>query len=207
MNYQIISDIPTNLYPQILDMIHLSFEEYKKKGLHFTCSDYQMADLERKVMRGNCFAALTDDGEVLGVTSVSISPDGGAYENITAISPKAKGLGIGTALFEAYMNQLSSGGAKYIISDTAVSATGSVCWHLHKCGYHKIGLESFPSTNYYSYIFRRDLVKRPFFVELFERHILFIFSSIKTLLCKKKDGSFTAAGKYLVKLKSKLKLK
>lgn len=112
MNYQIISDIPTNLYPQILDMIHLSFEEYKKKGLHFTCSDYQMADLERKVMRGKCFAALTDDGEVLGVTSVSIFPDGGAYENITAISPKAKGLGIGTALFEAYMNQLSNGGGK-----------------------------------------------------------------------------------------------
>lgn len=112
MKYHIIPDIPTSLYPQILDMIHLSFDEYKKKGLHFTCSDYQMADLERKVMRGNCFVALTNDGEVLGVTSVSLFPDGSAYENITAISPKAKGLGIGTALFEAYMNRLSSGGGK-----------------------------------------------------------------------------------------------
>lgn len=151
MNYHIISDIPTSLYPQILDMIHLSFDEYRKKGLHFTCSYYTMADLEKKVMRGNCFVALTDDEQVLGVTSVSLFPDGSAYENITAISPNAKGLGIGTALFEAYMNRLSSGGAKYITSDTAVGAKGSVCWHLKKCGYHKVGLESFPSTNYYSY--------------------------------------------------------
>ena len=112
MNYHIISDIPTSLYPQILDMIHLSFEEYKKKGLHFTCSDYQMTDLVRKVMRGNCFVALSDGGDVLGITSVSIFPDESAYENITAISPKAKGLGIGTALFEAYMNRLSNGGGK-----------------------------------------------------------------------------------------------
>lgn len=207
MKYHIISDIPTSLYPQILDMIHLSFEEYKKKGLHFTCSDYQMADLERKVMRGNCFAALTDDGEVLGVTSVSIFPDGGAYENITAISPKAKGLGIGTALFEAYMSRLLSGGAKFIISDTAVEAKGSVCWHLKKCGYHKVGLESFPSTNYYSYIFRRDLEKLPFYVVWLEYPILYMVSSIKTLICKKRDGSFTVAGKYLVKLKNKLMLK
>ena len=112
MNYHIISDIPTSLYPQILDMIHLSFEEYKKKGLHFTCSDYQMTDLVRKVMRGNCFVALSDGGDVLGITSVSIFPDESAYENITAISPKAKGLGIGTALFEAYMSRLLSGGGK-----------------------------------------------------------------------------------------------
>lgn len=110
MNYRIISDIPQSLYQPILDMIHLAFAEHLKHGLHFTCSDYTMDDLKEKVLSGLCFVALSEDNQVLGITSVSLKSDGSAYENISATSPMAKGMRIGTALFEKSKVALISGG-------------------------------------------------------------------------------------------------
>lgn len=206
MNYHVISDIPQSLYQPILDMIHLAFSEHLEHGLHFTCSDYTMDDLQKKVLSGLCFVALSEDGQVLGITSVSLNADGSAYENISATSPLAKGLGIGTALANASTAALISKGAKYIISDTAVTAMSSVKWHLEKCECHKVGLESFPSTNYYSFVFRRDFVKQPFFVRNIKYPIKFAASFVKTRICKRADGRSTLLGCCLSKLKNVLRL-
>ena len=76
-------------------------------------------------------------------------------------------------------------GAKYVIADTAITAFDSVTWHLQRCHCHKIGLKSFSSTNYYSYVFRRDLVPRSIFITKIIYPIMFAFSYCFTRMFKK----------------------
>ena len=203
MDYHITSQIPKQMNSAILEMIHQSFDEHLKNGLHFTCYDYSLKDLEEKVLSGFPLVAVANDGTILGITSFSLLENGGAYENITAISPKSKGMGIGTALFQKRQQMMLGMGVKYVLSDTAVNAKSSVNWHVKKCGCHIVGLSSFPSTNYYSYIFRQDLVKRSFWVRKVIYPLQFISSSIMTKVCKKENGSFTWFGGYLAKLLKK----
>ena len=77
-------------------------------------------------------------------------------------------------------------GAKYVIADTAITAFDSVTWHLQRCHCHKIGLKSFSSTNYYSYVFRRDLVPRSIFITKIIYPIMFAFSYCFTRMFKKR---------------------
>ena len=77
-------------------------------------------------------------------------------------------------------------GAKYVIADTAITAFDSVTWHLQRCHCHKIGLKSFSSTNYYSYVFRRDLVPRSIFITKIIYPVLFAYSYCITRMFKKR---------------------
>lgn len=203
MDYQIITQVPKHMNEAILEMIHQSFDEHLKNGLHFTCSDYTLKDLEQKVLSGFPLVAVAKDGTVLGITSFSLLKRRGAYEKITAISPRSKGLGIGTALFQNRQQMMLGLGVEFVLSDTAVNAKSSVRWHIEKCGCHIIGLSSFSSTNYFSYIFRQDLVRRSFFIRKVIYPLQFIKSCLITLVCKKKNGSFTWLGKIAANLTSK----
>lgn len=198
MDYEIISDIPDFLYPKLLSLVHRSFEEHKKKGLLFTCSMYSIDDLQNKVLRGKCFVVLDSSQNPIGLTSVSVRGNGKfAYENITAISPECKGLGIGTELYKIRKRYLIEQGCEYMLSDTAVDATSSVKWHLEKCKCSLYGYESFSRTNYYSYVFREDFVEVPFFQKRVKYKIRFLSSFVFCCLTKHKDGSYTSFGKFL----------
>ena len=201
MNYHIITDIPESLHHQILVMIHQSFEERLSAGMHFTCSSYTMDDLKEKVLSGVCFLAVTEGNDVLGIISFTKYQRGASYLNIAALSPDAKGLDIGSKLFSLCQERMILDGVKYILSDTAVGAKSSVKWHLDKCGFSKVGMKSFLSTNYYSYVFRKDLVKQPFYVKHVKYPLLFFISSVKTVMCQKANGELTGVGNCLSKLK------
>ncbi len=191
MNYKIVSKVCEDKYESLLKMIHESFEEYEKKGLHFTCCDYDCLDLKSKVLNGMYFVAVDDNQNPLGITSVSIKcseNEKWAYENITAISPSYKGKGIGTALYKARTEYLKEINCSYILSDTATDAINSVLWHMKKCNCKKYGFQSFPNTNYYSYVFREDLKDRLVWSPLFYR-IRFFMAYIRTKMLKRKDGS------------------
>ena len=83
------------------------------------------------------------------------------------------------------------------MSTTAVGAESSVKIHL-KQGYKIIGLGSFPTTNYYSYIFRLYLQPSIWQNSSFCK-IRYAISYLKTHLTKKENGSFTLLGSILKK--------
>lgn len=198
MDYEIISDIPDFLYPKLLNLVHRSFEEHKKNGLLFTCSRYSIGDLQNKVLRGKCFVVLDSSQNPIGLTSVSVRGNGKfAYENITAISPECKGMGLGTELYKIRKKYLIELGCEYMLSDTAVDATSSVKWHLEKCKCNLVGYKSFCSTNYYSYVFREDFVEISFFQRRVKYPIYFLSSFVFCRLTKRIDGSYTSFGKFL----------
>lgn len=193
MEYEITSDIPESLYPQLLKLIHQSFDERKEQGLNFTCSDYTIEDLKQKILCGKAFIALDKAGNVLGISSCSIHSKRNhkyAYAIITAVSPLCKGTGVGTALYKSRKEYIKECDCDYVISDTAIGAKSSVQWHLKKCNCRIIGYQSYKSTNYYSYVFREDLKPVGLFEKYFFSRMHRFLSFLKNRVMKDSNGNY-----------------
>ena len=73
------------------------------------------------------------------------------------------------------------------MSDTAKKAASAVNYHLRN-GFKIIGLISHPTTNYYSYLFRKQLTHpSPYDYKLYCK-FQYLKSSIKTKLLYKENG-------------------
>lgn len=173
-------------YEDILRLIHKSFEERLVQGLKFTCSYLTMDEYENKTKGGEVFVAYdTDTGLLVGtvVATQCTDTDGiiFAYYQYLAIAPEYKHRGIGTMLFIYIEREACRFGAQYVISDTAVGAKSSVRFHI-KQGFHIVGYRSFRSTNYYSYIFRKQLVPSKKWNNPIVYNMLFLKSYVKTRL-------------------------
>lgn len=189
--YNIISHITEDMHAPLLEMIKSSFEEHSRNGMHFTCSNYSIEDLKQKVLSGKYFVALSERGEILGITSyTATTKPATAYECITAISKDVKRTGIGSALQAARNQSLRKDGYKHLVSDTAVGATGSVNWHLRKCGCHLVGYESYSNTNYYSYVFVQDIYQQSLFVRKVVYPMRFMYHFLRTRIRKKANGEY-----------------
>lgn len=148
-------------YQQLAELLHDSFQERLDQGLHFTCSRMTAEQYEAKVKDGYVFVALDScTGDLLGTATLHIKTDSHGvvygYNEYLAVSPKAKHFGVGTMLLNERLSLLLSQGGKYVMSDTACGATSSVKWH-QKNGFQIYELESYRSTNYWSYVFIKYL--------------------------------------------------
>ena len=179
-------------YEQIVDLIHESFKERLEQGLRFTCSFMGVDEYKRKTEHSIIIVAILDETEELvGTASVQIQQDNRGriygYNEFVAVKPDKKRLGIGKKTEEAIISIAQTHNCNYIISDTAVGAKSSIKWH-KKNGYKIVGLKSWDTTNYYSFVFRRQLVP----INVAERITIFknaFCSFAKTLLARKKNGN------------------
>ena len=182
-------------YEQIVSLMHESFEERLLQGLKFTCSFMTVEQYKKKTSDGIIFVAIDEDThELMGTAVVHIRKDSVGviygYNELAAISPKAKRCGIGSMLLRERVCEVEKKGGEYILSDTAVGATSSVKYHL-KNGFKIIGLQSYSSTNYFSYLFRKQLVpSKKWNSNLYCKYVFFK-SYIITKLKLKKNGSTT----------------
>lgn len=146
-------------YEDVVNLMHSSFEERLCQGLCFTCSSMTVYQFVEKTSKSIILVAWQEQ-TLFGMVTLTLGTDSrgdiyGYHENL-AVSPSAKRLGIGTKLQTKCVETILDAGGKYEMSDTAVRAGSSVRWHL-KNGFKKIALRSYPSTNYYSYLFRKQL--------------------------------------------------
>lgn len=195
-------------YKDLADLLHDAFEERLEQGLHFTCSIMTAEQVEAKMKGGYVFVAFNrDTDELIGTVTIHVNTDklGNVfgYHEYLAVSPKAKHQGVGTKLAEVWDLLLKEKRAKYVYSDTACRARSSVNWHL-KNGFQIYELESYRSTNYWSYVFIKylddSIKKSPFLIKL---HYWWSYLFIRTT--RQKDGSDTGIGKLYKKIKSKCK--
>lgn len=152
----------TNItYSNLADLLHAAFDERLDQGLHFTCSTMTAEQFKTKMKGGYVFVALNKETkELLGTVTIHVDTDkcGNVfgYHEYLAVSPNAKHTGVGTELAKAWNILLQEKKAKYVLSDTACGAISSVNWHL-KNGFQIYELESYRSTNYWSYVFIKYL--------------------------------------------------
>lgn len=188
-------------YGEILSLLHDAFGEYLRGNLRFTCSDFTVEDIIRYTKSGILMTALLD-GKLVGMHYYSVfschTSGNMAYGEFLAVSPGYKRMGIASAMLEKELEILREMDVRYIIEDTAVGAQSSVCWHLRN-GFRIVGLESYPNTKYYSYLFRLQLSPSIWKAALWCR-LAYIVSYAGCRLCKRQDGSPTLFAR-LLKLK------
>lgn len=199
----------TNIsYQQITDLLHEAFEERLEQGMRFTCSTMTAKLLEEKISDGYVFVALNPTtNELIGTVTIHVDTDKKGivfgYHEYLAVSPKAKHTGVGTRLSQAWINFLQNKGAKYVMSDTACGALSSVKWHL-KNGFYIYGLESYRSTNYWSYVFIKYLDKSEKKRNI-EIKLHFLWSWFFIRITRDIKGSDTMLGKIYKKIKKECK--
>ncbi|OWV16432.1 hypothetical protein B7990_11885 [Fibrobacter sp. UWB4] len=193
-------------YDQIVNLMHDAFEERLQQGLNFKCSSMTVDEFKKCTEHSAIFVAINlEDDSFLGFGVVSIkeenqNQDKYAFIQDLSISPKVKRCGIGSKLQREMVCVAQNSGCKYMECTTAVGAKSSVKYHL-KQGYKIIGLTSFPTTNYYSYVFRMYLQPSIWQNGLYCK-IKYAISYLKTHLTKKEDGSFTLFGCMLKRCRS-----
>ena len=181
-------------WEELADLLHEAFEERLHQGLKFSCSYLTADELKRRSCGSIVLVAKdTDNGLLIGTVTIQINRERShswAYHSNLAIKPEKKHSGIASQLFSSLIEIALSHNCEYIKSDTAIGANSSVKWHL-KNGFKIVGLDSFSSTNYYSYVFRRQLKSNFFWENTMCLKILFLLSSIKCKLCYHENGNYT----------------
>lgn len=161
-------------------------------------------EFRAETKKGVVFVSFDTDTEtLLGTMTVHIRRDkkgvAYGYAEFLAISPEAKRLGIGTGLLQELVSFTMNAGGQYVLSDTAIGANSSVQWHL-KNGFKIIGIQSFPNTNYYSYVFRKQLSSSGLWNTDWYPALVYWASYVKIKSIKKEDGSFRLLGGFFKRL-------
>ena len=147
-------------YQEIYDVMKAGFKEREEQGLNFSCLSYSLDDLIKGLEDTVVLLAKDNDtNKILGFQRLFFIQNYMAG-GLIAILPEYKREGIGSLLFNKSQEIAIEKGCDHLVATTSVKAVSSVNWH-KKNGYRIIELQSFPSTNYYSYIFRKQLVHNP----------------------------------------------
>lgn len=148
-------------YKDVVDLLHEAFQERLAQGLKYTCSTMTEEQFRNRTANGIVYVAIDDETGLCGTATLTIKTDKNGvkygYYEYNGIRSDMKGKGIGTMLYIYIERESVKNGCEYLISDTSTQATSAVKYHL-KNGFKIIGLESYRSTNYWSYVFRRQLV-------------------------------------------------
>lgn len=180
-------------YDEIVDLIHLAFLERLRQGLRFTCSDMSVEEFKERMEDGTVVVAYDEDNphRLLGTMSTHTYKDSHdrpyGYLEYLAVHPSARYLGIASLLLDKCLAIECDGGAEYVLSDTAAGAKSSIKWH-HKNGFVIYGYRSYSSTNYYSFLFRKQLIGRSKWDNDLYRLFHFLISFIKTRIKYTRTG-------------------
>ena len=191
-------------YKQIVELIHESFQERLGQGLRYSCSFMTEQQYVEKTKNGLIFVAIDEEsGAFVGTCTLNIHIDGETrygYMEYVAIKSDYKHKGIGSLLLQQLRQKaIMEMGCSYVLSDTSVKADSAIRFHL-KNGFKIIGLESYRSTNYWSYVFRMQL--EPSFLwnnsVFLKLHYWCSYAFIKTT--RDINGNDTSLGKIYKKL-------
>ena len=186
-------------YQDIVELLHLAFEERWRQGLHFSCAKMTAEEYEADTKVCEVFIAVDQEtGQLLGTASIRIyrkpdKPVYGLFEYL-AVHPDASRRGIATELLHFCIDYSIHESAAYVMSDTATEAYSSVKFHFRN-GFRLVDIVSYPQTNYLSFVFKRNSNESsPSKLKWKCRYLL---ARTKLTLLYKKDGSPTAIAKLI----------
>lgn len=209
MNIEIRQKGEETSWEALAELMHEAFQERLEQGLHFTCSYLTAEQLEKQCANSIVLLGIdADDHDSLaGTVSIKMSPQEKntlwAYHFNLAVRPKYKHCGVASLLFSKFQEIAKEHKCYHIISDTAVGAKSSVQWHL-KNGFKIIALHSFCSTNYYSYIFRKQLKPHMLWSNSFYCRVRYYLMYCLCHLYRQENGNLTKLGELYIKMRGGL---
>lgn len=183
---------------EVFGLVHASYQQWLDNGLDSAVANYSLDDYIEKTKNCIVLVAIDANGLLLGTHTLDFVGNKCCFGKFLAVDPSAKRKGIGKILLEKECEIAIAKGCDHILEDTAEKAIWSVKWHL-KNGYRIIGYRSFTTNNYYSYLFRKQLVPSKKWDNKYFCKLQFLKSYLKTKLLKDRFGKPTVFGKILVK--------
>lgn len=165
-----------------------AFKERTEQGLLFSCRDFSSEDLKKHCGNSYIFISQSMDNKHCGMCVLTIGNNHGHMKYV-AISPDCKHNGVASTLFLALIDKAYELGLSYVTSTTACGAQSSILWH-KKMGFNIIRIGSDRITNYYSYIFRKQLKHHILWSNILFIKIYFVLMSSLVYILKKADGSY-----------------
>lgn len=194
-------DIP---YEELLPVVHDAFKERLEQGLNFVCATFTLDEFIENMKGMSAIVARQVEENVNRIVGFQkfIILNQCFDTGIIAVLSEFKRQGIGSMIYEKSQELGLARGCKYMVADTAAGAESSVKWHL-KNGYKIVGLDSYPSTNYYSYLFRKQLVYHPLWSNSLYCKIHYLLSALRCRLRFHADGTNTKLLNCYLKIRQK----
>lgn len=190
-------------HKDVVDLIHSSFQQWRERGVESSLLKLTPEVFIENTMHSSVFVAINGNGELVGTTTCDWLIDKHnvqyAYNKYSAVSPLMKKSGIGSLLFDYEKECARSRKCSYILSDTSVLAPWSLKWHI-KNGFNRVGLISFNSNKYYSYLFRCQLKSPSIWDFGLYRNIRFFLSFCKTKIWQRPNGEHTKLARLIIRL-------
>lgn len=203
MNIEIKPKDENISWEELTKLYHDAFQERLDEGMNFICSSFTPEDLKKNGENNVILVAIDKDNDAMaGAAMIGIVQDNSGtwgYMTNMAICPEYKRCGIGSKLEKCRIEVAKANGCNYVLSDTAVGATSSVNWHL-KNGFRKIDFKSWPNTNYYSIVFRKQLLYQPLWSNPLFCKLHYWCSAIKCKACFYENGDYKKILKLLIRL-------
>ena len=140
----------------VLELVQNAFAPWKVAGLDTALLRMNLEEWRHRIL-GRTVLVYLEGNKLLGTLTFSISNGGkGGYISYVAVRQDTKRSGIATMLREEAERRMKAAGVEFIESDTAVRARWSVKWH-RRNGFKIVGLASFSTNNYNSFLFRKSL--------------------------------------------------
>lgn len=202
MNIAISQKDESISWKELEELLKESFQEHLNQGLQFSCSSMTAKEIEQRSK--DCVVLVAQDKEcdnrLVGIVTFKQIDEHEAEHSNLAVAPDYKHMGIATQLLNALVDLAQQRGCEFVTSDTAEKAHSSVAWHL-KNGFRIIKLHSFSETNYYSYIFRKQLKPHVLWSNSLFCKIYYLFSALKCRATFKENGD----SRYLMSLYIKMR--
>ena len=174
-------------YMELVNLLHMAFEQRTEEGLLFSCRNFSLEELKEHTS-GGIFIIAKEANEVVGMV-VMLHKKRYNIEYTTleylAVSPIHTNRGIASLLISSFINLAKDNGCDFIIASTASIATSSIRAHL-KNGFKKFLVVSFSQTNYFSCCFIYPIKRFRIFNSSLFCTFTYSLSSFYTKLFKKK---------------------
>lgn len=176
----------------VLLLIKTSFQERLEQGLIFECSVMSLDQFEKEALKGFVFVAVDEDTkQLIGTMSIHfyVNVESEKYGNVEylAVHPNFRKKGVARQMLSYVETFAKKNDCLYLLSDTAVGAKSSIKWHVCN-GFAKIELKSYNVTDYYSILFRKNLVPSKKWDNCFYTFFIYFKSCISKRLCYRPNG-------------------
>lgn len=181
MEIEVLKQIPDDIaLEQICAFVRHAFKQHMLEGIGTICSRLTAEMFKTHFKSPLILISKKEQStEICGVLILTGNPHG--YIEAIAVAPAYQRQHIGNSLLRAAEQIVKERNGSFLLSDTSVLMRNSILWH-KKNGFHKIALTSYRSTDYYSYILRKDL--HPSWDRNIYYALRFFLSSIRTRLTK-----------------------
>ena len=202
-------------WEEITELLHRAYAIRKERGLNYAAATQTVEETIHRAQPEGAIKNVTlvakENGKLVGSTTYNIRKGRRWYEgekalffHMVGVAPEQKGKGLGNRLIGEVIEIAEKEGCDTVVFDTAQTAKDLLKWYTNHFSFQKVGLVSWPNTNYYSVEFVKYLKNFDDKVRKKTRKA-YVISSIKMRIKYRPNGKPRAINQFVIRSMQKAK--